>query len=385
MALKDQRERAKRVKRHKAPRYQAVSQVLRQQMKDGQLAPGVKLPALRDLAQRFKVSTNTIRYALRALEREGCVYHVPDVGAFVHPSYAVKSKTAVTIALSTIDIGGAFELGIARGIEYACHQRGWGLQIYDARADAGREASNLAHLKQTATQGAIVMPINDHANLEALVELKLSGYPIILVDRGMPGLKVDLVESAHEAGAFLATRHLLDQGYSRVYMVSFPPFASSIADRIQGFERAFIEHGQEPSRHALIWADTEVSARGVREGKRWLEGYEAILPLLKDWHGPVGIFALNDYLGWGVYQACRELKLRIPEDVSVICFDDSDLTRAVSPPMTVIAQRPAEIGQKAVELLERRLQATDQTQLPPERITVGVDLIERQSVARAAP
>src|SRR3972149_4871991 len=119
MALKQPRDRAKGPRTTKAPRYQAVSQALRQEMSSGRLAPGVKLPALRDLAERFKVSTNTIRYALRALEREGCVYHVRDIGAFVHPSHPGESGTAVTVALSTIDIEGAFELGIARGIEQA--------------------------------------------------------------------------------------------------------------------------------------------------------------------------------------------------------------------------------------------------------------------------
>ena len=95
----------------------------------------------------------------------------------------------------------------------------------------------------------------------------------------------------------------------------------------------------------------------------------------------MAIFALNDYVGWGVYQACRELNLRIPEDVSVIAFDDSELTRALTPPMTVVAQRPGELGLKAMELLERRLQAADPTKLAPEHVVIGVDLIERESVA----
>ncbi len=381
MALKQPRDRAKGPRTTKAPRYQAVSQALRQEMSSGRLAPGVKLPALRDLAERFKVSTNTIRYALRALEREGCVYHVRDIGAFVHPSHPGESGTAVTVALSTIDIEGAFELGIARGIEQACHQRGWGLQVFDARADDAREAVNLSRLKKTATQGAVVMPINDHANLEALVELKLSGYPIVLVDRGMPGLKVDLVESDHEAGAYLATKYLLDRGHKRVHMVTFPPMVTSIASRSRGFERALIDHGLEPTRRSLVLVDPAVSGRGIREGNRWLEGFEASIPLLRTWDGPMAIFALNDYVGWGVYQACRELNLRIPEDVSVIAFDDSELTRALTPPMTVVAQRPGELGLKAMELLERRLQAADPTKLAPEHVVIGVDLIERESVA----
>ncbi len=349
-------------------------------MTDGTLAAGVKLPALRELAEQFDVSTNTIRQAIRVLEREGCLYHVPDVGAFVHPSYPSKVGTRVTIALATVNIGGAFEMGIARGIEQACQERGWELLIYDARLSAELEASNLTRLVDSGTRGAIISPLSDHLNLEILFKLKLSGYPMVMVDRGVPGLKVDLVESDHEKAAYLATEHLLTRGHRQVFMVTWPPLATSIAARIRGFEQALIAHGQEPSRNRLAWIDPQVSTRGVREGKNWLEGYEAAMPVLKATRPPMAFFALNDYVGWGIFEACRELGLRVPEDVSIVCVDDSDITRAMSPPMTVVAQRPADIGRKAIELLERRLQAPN-ANLEPEHVVVDVDFIERQSVA----
>jgi LacI family transcriptional regulator len=99
---------------------------------------------------------------------------------------------------------------------------------------------------------------------------------------------------------------------------------------------------------------------------------------------PGGIFALNDYIASGVYQACRELRLRTPDDVSIICVDDSDITRALHPQTTVVAQRTGEIARKAVELLDRRLQS-ETPDLPPQHITIAGDLIERDSVARVGP
>jgi DNA-binding LacI/PurR family transcriptional regulator len=369
-----------RLGRSRTPRYRAVTEALRQQMTDGQLAAGVKLPALRELADQFKVSTNTIRQAIRVLEREGCLYHVPDVGAFVHPSFPSKLGTRVTIGLVTLNIGGAFEMAIARSIEQACQDRGWELLIYDARLSPELEGSNLARLEDSGTRGAIILPINDHANLETLVKLRLSGYPMVLVDRGSPGLKVDFVESNHEKAGYMATKHLLDHGHKRVFMVTWPPLATSITARIRGFEQALITYGLEPTRGHMAWIDPQVSARGVQEGKNWLEGYEAVMPVLKATEPPMAFFALNDYVGWGVFEACRELGLRVPQDVSIICVDDSDITRAMSPPMTVVAQRTGEIGRKAVELLERRLQAP-KVDIEPERAVIDVDLIERQSVA----
>jgi DNA-binding LacI/PurR family transcriptional regulator len=363
--------------------YHRVTERLRQRLLEGNWAAGVKLPTLREMADEFKVSTNTIRSALRILEKEGCVYHVPDVGAFVHPSYPTKTGVRVTVAVAMIDISGAFEMGIARGVEHACQERGWELQIYDARTDPVIEASNLTRLGNSGSRGGIVMPIGNNANLEHLVKLKLSGYPVVLVDRGIIGLNVDIVESANENGAFLATEHLIEHGLRQLYMVTFPisPVPeTSILARVRGFEKALMAHGIEPGRNNMIWIDPEASARGVRENHRWLAGYEAALPFLKSASMPVGMFALNDYTAWGIVEACRKLGLRIPEDVSIICFDDSDITRALAPQLTVVAQKPAEIGKTAVELLERRLRPGG-PELPPEHVYVDVELIPRASVA----
>jgi len=95
---------------------------------------------------------------------------------------------------------------------------------------------------------------------------------------------------------------------------------------------------------------------------------------------PVAFFAMNDYIAWGLCKACQEVGLRVPQDVSVVCFDDSDITRAMSPPLTVVANARRS-GQKAVEMLERRVQAAG-ADFKPELVRVDVELIERQSVAR---
>jgi LacI family transcriptional regulator len=370
---------AQQPKRHeKRPMYHRVYQSLRKRLLNGEWAPGSRLPTLHEMANEFKVSTSTIRGALRVLEKDGCVYQVPDVGAFVHPSY--PTATAVTIAVAMIDIGGAFEMQIAHGAEHCCQERGWDLKIYNARHDPRIEAGNLTRLAAPGCRGAIVMPIGNNANLEHLVKLKLSGFPVVLVDRGIIGLNVDVVESDNERGAYAATSHLIQHGHRRLYMVSDGISAvpeTSVLARVRGFERALGDNGIDPARSNMAWIDPEIAGQGVREGQRWLAGCEAAVPLLRTVQPPVGIFALNDYVAWGVVQACRKLKLRIPDDVSLVSFDDSDITRALD--LTVVAQRPGQIGRKAVQLLERRLQPGG-TDLPAEHVYIDVELIQRGSV-----
>lgn len=362
------------------PRYRAVAEALRRQMLDGHLAAGVKLPALQDLAEQFKVSTHTVRCAIRILEREGCAYRVPAVGAFVRPYGTTPVSKQTVVALVTYDIGGAFELGIARGIERACQDRGWELQIYDSRSDPKAEVRSLERLERNSVaRGAIILPTGNDDSIEALFKLKLGGMPMVLLDRSIPGLKVDTIESEHEKGAYQATQYLLERGHRQVYMLTEPPVVSSIAARIRGYELALRDHGISPGLQWRVEVDPEMSARGIQEDHRWLGGYQAAMRALKTLRPPLAFFTLNDYIGWGLYKACRESGLRVPQDVSVICFDDSDITRAMTPPLTVVAQRTNELGQKAVELLERRLLADDKT-MKPEQVRVDVDLVERQSV-----
>ena len=108
------------------------------------------------------------------------------------------------------------------------------------------------------------------------------------------------------------------------------------------------------------------------------------MPVLKKLKEPLGIFASDDCNAWGIYQACRELGLRIPQDVSVVCFDNTDISQAMVPSLTVVAQRTDQIAQKAVDLLEQRLRqiGTDHKHMHDYiHSVIDVELIERESVA----
>jgi LacI family transcriptional regulator len=299
---------------------------------------------------------------------------------FVRPTVPVRRGTEVTtIAYATIEIDAAFTSQLAHGMEEACQQLGWSMQLLNAQGDTHLEARNLSRLVKTGVSGAIILPVSDAENLEALVELKLSGFPFVLVDLCVPGLKVDVVASDHEKGAYAATEYLLKRGHRQVLMVTQVPRFSSVGARIRGYEQALADHGLEAFRDWKLWIDDAVARRGGQEGKRWLGAREATLVALPKFEPPIAIFAHNAYSGWGVFEACRELGLSIPQDVSVICFDDAEFTRALNPPMTAVRQRTGEIGRAAVELLERRLSMG--TMEDPQHLLVGVDIIERGSVA----
>jgi len=367
-------------KKKKLPLYRSITDVLRKQLTEGDLAAGSRMPALRELAKQFNVSTITVRQALRTLEQEGRLHCIPGVGTFVRPTIPRRVTTdQINVAFVTIEIEGAFTSEIAHSVEEECQQRGWSVQLFNAQGVPQLEARNLSRLTKSGANAAIIVPVHDNDNLEEMVKLKLAHFPFILVDRPISGLKVDVIASNHEKGAYLATEYLLNHGHRRILIVTEEPESSAVAARIRGYEQALIDNGLEPLREWKAWIDQETAIQGEREKRRWLAGFEAIIPLLKKSMFPVAVFAHNSYSGWGVFEACRELKLKVPQDVSIICFDDTEFLRALTPPMTTIAQRTYEIGKLAVQTLEQRLSQENAEE--PHQVLVDVDLIERESVA----
>jgi DNA-binding LacI/PurR family transcriptional regulator len=367
--------------------HRTVADALRHRVTAGLLVGGSKLPTLRKIADEFDVSTMTVRQAIQALEREGHVYRIPGVGAFVRPQPPGRFPTQKMLAFAASDLTSAFEMGIARGIERACQRRGWAIQILDAQHDLDIEKRNMIRLPDSGSQGAMVLPTWGNTScVEALFRLQRTGFPVVLVDRIPAGLKADLVESDHAQGAYLATRHLLSHGHARVLMLTPPPMVSSIAARIQGYERALIEAGITPRPEWKVWLNLDVQAAAFQENRKWVGGYKAMMPVLKSLPMPQAVFAVDPYTAWGIYEACRELGLRIPDDVSIVGFDESEITQAMRPPITIISQRTDEIGEAAIDLLEQRIDGD-----PPQEgsrrsyvhTVIDVDLIVRQSVASA--
>lgn len=367
------------------PLHQTVAQRLRRRLTTGDIPDGGKLPPLREIAEEFRVSTMTVRQAIRTLEEEGRIYRIAGVGAFVKPAPPPATAAQKMLAFVVMDLASSFDQHMACGVERACQQRGWALQILDAHLDVELEAGNLLRLPRSGSRAAIILPPWNPANIDTLFRIQSPSFPIVLLDREVPGLQADLVASNHEQGGFLATNHFIEQGHSRILMITHKPHASSIVGRIAGYQRALRMHGIEIDSESIVWIDRAMQDRGYKEQTRWLGGYEAALAALRAIQTPVAVLAIDAYAAWGVYEACRELGLRIPDDVSLIGFDDSEIAGFMDPPMTIVAQRTEDIGAAAVGLLEQRLSVTKN---PPSghrqnsQILVDMDLIERGSVGR---
>ena len=182
----------------------------------------------------------------------------------------------------------------------------------------------------------------------------------MLLDREVTHVHCDLVETANVQGGQMATEHLVALGHRRIACIGGPAELSPSAQRIQGWRNALAAAALDAN--DLLW-HSDFSSQG---------GFTAMQAILQSPQQPTAVFVCNDLMGIGALSAAHEAGLRIPQDLSIIGFDDIELARFTSPPLTTIVQPKQRIGRLAVDMLLERIQGgrtdTRQVLLQPELI-----------------
>ncbi|SEH01835.1 LacI family transcriptional regulator/LacI family transcriptional regulator, xylobiose transport system transcriptional regulator [Nonomuraea solani] len=199
-------------------------------------------------------------------------------------------------------------------------------------------------------------------------QLATRGVPLVLLDPlDDPGPQVS-VGASNWNGGLAATRHLLDLGHRRIAIITGPDFALSSRARLDGYRTALDMAG--------VAADPALIGQGDFTVEGGLAQAERLLRLPDP---PTAIFACNDGQAMGVYRAAYRLGLRIPDDLSVVGFDDLPSTQWTTPPLTTIRQPLAEMAAAATTMLLKLAQGEPLTR---PRIELGIDLVVRESTAR---
>jgi LacI family transcriptional regulator len=231
-----------------------------------------------------------------------------------------------------------------------------------------REVTLLDRLMQGTTDGSLLL-LTTESN-DALKALERQGYPFVVldprhtVDEGIP-----VVTAAHWAGAKAATEHLLSLGHRRIAAITGPHGWVASVDRLDGYQAALAGAGVLPA--------PELIAKGNFTGE---SGYAAASTLLDLAEPPTAIFAFNDEMAVGAMRAAEERGLRLPEDLSIVGFDDLEKAEIVTPALTTVRQPLAEMGRMAVSLLARLL---ERQRLEALRVELGTKLVVRDSTAPA--
>jgi LacI family transcriptional regulator len=229
-----------------------------------------------------------------------------------------------------------------------------------------REVSLMERLIDGATDGAIILLPEESS--EELRGLQAHGYPFVVADpRDALAEGIPAVSAAHSAGAKAAVEHLLGVGHRRIAQITGPRGWLSTEERLSGYQTALAAAGVMPLPELVAEGDFKLTG-----------GRAAAARLLDLPEPPTAIFASNDNMALGVLQVARERGLRVPEDLSVVGFDDSESAGIVTPALTTVRQPLAELGRIAVSLLSRLIEGQRVEAL---RIELATRLVVRDSTA----
>ncbi len=264
------------------------------------------------------------------------------------------------VGLIISDIQNPFFTSVVRGIEDVAYHHGYSIVLCNSDEDIQKEQLYIDVLSSERVAGVIIVPTGKDC-CTPLLNLQM---PIVMMDRVVPGIAADSVVLDNAAGAYAATRHLIELGHRRIGLIAAPAGPSVGIERQRGYEQALRDHGL-PVDLALICAgDFKESG-----------GHAAAHALLDLKPRPTAIFAANNLMTMGAFQAISEKGLRIPGDISVVGFDDMPWLALLAPPLTAVRQPTYEIGAQAAGLLFARLSdhtAPIQTRvLEPELIVRG--------------
>lgn len=324
---------------------------------------------IKDVARMANVSVASVSRALNGhggvtAETQKRIREVATRLRYV-PHNAARSlitRRTQTIGALLPDLHGAFFSELIRGIDLAARSRGLYLLVSSSHGDA-TEAAIALRAMQGRVDGLLVMsPHADEAFLDENLPVVL---PTVLINSHVRSERHASLDVDDFGGARAMTEHLLGLGRKRIVFIAGPEVNHDVQERIRGYRDALAAAGLG-ERAAILQGDfTEES--GYHAGKQAL----AMVPR------PDAIFAANDMMAIGCLSALAEAKVRTPDDIAVAGFDDIPMARYVSPPLTTVRIRIAELGEAALQRLAAMIESPDDA--APEPHVVSTEIVVRAS------
>lgn len=326
-----------------------------------------------DVAQEAGVSYATVSRVLnndphvKPETRERVIHSITRLGYTVNQqARMLAGGRAHVIGLLVPDLGTGYIGEIIRGIDEALAAAQYDLMLYTTHRRKTKESAYVTSLTQGMTDGVLLVLPRDPE--EYLISLQQRHFPYVLIDHQGLGEVESAVGAANWQGGYEATKYLIELGHRRIGFITGTMDLGCSRDRLDGY-RAALRDGGLPIDPLLI-----------QEGDYWQpSGFAATRSFLTLPQPPTAIFASNDVMAFGVMEAVRDRGWRIPEDVSIVGFDNIPQAEHVSPQLTTIEQPLADMGREATRMLLAMIQDPER---PYQRVELPTRLIVRASTRR---
>ncbi len=347
------------------PNYFQLQNWLREQIEQGVFKPGDRIPTEEELSQITGLARATIRQAIQNLVNMGLLDRKRRLGTFVLEKITPTSSHTI-IGLLIPDIRRGYAPVLARGVQDEAAKSKHSLILCDTDDLFVRADFHADRMIENSVGGVIFVPtaVSDEQNQDVLEKFKRNNIPVVLVDRILPTGDLDYVTADNIKGAFEMTEYLIKRGHRRI-AITLSTLISTEMDRLEGYKQAFRENGLPIDKNLIV-----THSGPFAEG-RYIQIAEQIFrPNLN----VSAVFAGHDRIALVFYAVAKKMGISIPEDISVVGYDDLDFT-TVS--LTTIHQPIYEMGQESMKLIMSRING-DLSE--PQRIVLKSYLVERSSV-----
>jgi LacI family transcriptional regulator len=302
-----------------------------------------------------QVAEPTRARVLAAIDALGFVRH--------SSASALRAGRSSTVGLVVLDIGNPFFTDLARGAEATAEEHGLSVLLCSSDGSAERQARQLRFLEEQRVEGLLITPVDDRT--ADLAQLRTRGTAVVLVDASATGFCSVTVDD--RLGGELAGRHLAETGRTRITYVTGPESVRQTRDRGAGLRRAVSEHGLSAPSEVVVSTLTGTA------------GYAATQQVLAQ--RPDAVFCANDIVALGLLRGLLEAKVRVPQDIALVGYDDIEFAATAAVPLTSIRQPAAELGRTAAELLARERDGG--TRHRHEDVIIEPELVVRESTGAA--
>ncbi len=329
------------------------------------------MPTIRDVARRAGVAPITVS---RVINNTGYIsdetrQRVEVAIAELHYlpntlSRSLRFKKTNMIALVVSDITNPFWTTLTRGVEDASSEEDFNVILCNTDEKPEKQHNYVKLLLQRQTDGILLVPADNTTELVEMIQNQ--NVPVVIVDRPLPNTQVDVVHSDSTGGAYRLTQHLIEQGHRQIALLAGRQEIATSQERAAGYRQALVEN-KIPVDESLIYFGSYNQP----------SGYAMAMTVFNHHHPrPTALFAGNNFIALGILQAIYECGLRVPEDISIVSFDDLPYSLP-QPFLTVVAQSPYQLGLQAARLLLSRI--TGYYNGAPREVVLPVELIVRDS------
>jgi len=276
-----------------------------------------------------------------------------------------NSKTKL-LGLIIPDIQNPFFVDVVRGVEDYAYRNNFAVMIGNFGQDEKKEKLYLDIFQSENIDGLIVAPI--HGKDKGIENLVKNGIPVVCIDRGLTDIEVDIVKVDNELGAFNAVDHLLSIGHRRIAFISGNFKIPTYTGRLEGYKKALRKYGI-PFDEKLVFA----------KNADYKSGFDLANLILELEDRPTAVFSGNNLLTLGALEAIHGKNIKIPEEISIIGFDDMPWSISLNPPLTAVRQPGFDMGRKAAEMLYERIANPSKKN---ESVILDTELMIRKSTTR---